>query len=229
MSNIRSGDKPLRTEQSRRGSQGYGNELLSSYSPQNTFQWQDNIPKHDRDVCFVSDFSVATKTEYSWIYSGALSSSSQVFYRPYGSKINYYYLQAIEVSVSTSGTYIFASNSSIDTVGYLYTSPFDPSNPLSNLITNDDDSGDISYQFEIEAYLLPRRPYVLVVTTHSPVITGRFAISAVGPAPVILTSIMASTSRPITTRKFLINTLMSRLSRIRFCLPTHRVVLLLFS
>ena len=139
-------------------------------------------------------------------YSGALSSSSQGFSRPDGDDDDdddYYFLQAIQVSVTTSGTYVFMSESDIDTFGYFYDSPFDPSNPSSNLITDNDDGGDMIHQFRISANLQSGRTYVLVVTTHAPSITGSFEVSARGPASLGLTSIMASTSRPIVTREFL--------------------------
>jgi len=88
-------------------------------------------------------------------------------------------------------------------VGYLYDSPFDPSNPLTNLITDNDDDDSVlfSLQFRLEAYLLTGRTYILVVTSHLPSVTGTFSVSAVGPASVSLTSISASTSQPIITRK----------------------------
>ncbi|UJR19518.1 hypothetical protein I4U23_022648 [Adineta vaga] len=133
-------------------------------------------------------------------YSSALSSSSQIFYRPEGHKDKFYYLQAIEFSISTAGIYTFTSDSMFDTIGYFYDSPFDPFNPLMNLITEDDDSGD-GFQFLIEVNLEAGRTYVLVLTTHSGLVTGNFSVSAVGPASINLISIMASTSRPIITRK----------------------------
>jgi hypothetical protein len=135
-------------------------------------------------------------------FSGALFSSSQAFFRPDGVTDRYYYLQAIEVSVSTAGTYVFMSQSNFDPIGYFYDSPFDPSNPLTNLITEDDDDGDGFLEFRIEVDLQAGRTYVLVVTSHLSAITGNFVISARGPALVGLTSIMASTSRPIITREF---------------------------
>ena len=134
-------------------------------------------------------------------YSGALLTSSQIFYRPGGDTNSYYYFQAIEVTVSTAGRYIFMSTSIMDTVGYFYSSPFDPPNPLANLITEDDDDSDDFLQFRIEAELESGRTYVLVVTTHSGSATGIFSVSARGPASASLTSITASTSRPIVTRK----------------------------
>ena len=156
--------------------------------------------RHGRRLIFL----VSTVPSVSSSYSGALLPSSQVFYRPDGSPNAYYYFQAIEVTVSTTGKYIFMSTSSMDTVGYLYISTFDPSNPLANLIDEDDDEGDDNYQFRIEVYLQSGQTYILVVTTHLGYITGSFAVSTRGPASASLTSITPSTSRPIVTRKFLL-------------------------
>jgi hypothetical protein len=135
-------------------------------------------------------------------YAGAFSSSSQVFTRPTAAPGRSYYFQALQVSVSTSGIYIFTSDSLIDTIGYFYNSPFDPSNPMANLITDNDDDGAVPFQFSIEVNLEAARTYILVVTTQSEFVTGKFSVSAVGSTSVSLTSITASTSRPIVTRKF---------------------------
>jgi len=89
----------------------------------------------------------------------------------------------------------------IDTIGYFYNSPFDPSTPMINLITDNDDDGAVAFQFRIEVNLETGRTYILVVTTQSESVTGKFSVSAVGSTSVSLTSITASTSRPIVTRK----------------------------
>ena len=138
------------------------------------------------------------------VYSGALSPSSLVFDRPDGNKDDSYCFQAIQITAVTPGTYVFTSSSTIDTMGYFYRTSFDPSNPLANLITDDDDSGD-SFQFRIQAYLRSASTYILVVTTHWGSVTGNFMITAIGPASVNLMSITPSTSRPIVTREFFID------------------------
>ena len=136
-------------------------------------------------------------------YGGVLTFNSPVFDRPEGNIDYYYHFQALQVTVSTSGTYIFTSNSDIDTRGYFYQTSFDPSDPTMNLVIEDDDSS--SYlQFRIQVYLQSGRTYILVVTTHREYAVGSFSVSAIGPASVSFMSITASTSRPIITRKFLI-------------------------
>ncbi|CAF3224322.1 unnamed protein product [Rotaria socialis] len=131
-------------------------------------------------------------------YTGALSANSAIFYRPDGGSNEYYYFQAIQVTISTAGFYTFKSNSTIDTRGYFYQNSFDPSNSAANLVTSDDDGGG-SFQFRIQVYLETLRTYILVVTTHRAYITGDFSVSANGPAPLNLISITPVTSRPITT------------------------------
>ena len=86
-------------------------------------------------------------------------------------------------------------------VGYFYESTFDPSNPLMNLVTNDDDGG-FYLQFLIEVYLQAGQTYILVITTHSGYTKGSFSVKTVGPVAINLGLIIASTSRPIVIRTF---------------------------
>lgn len=136
------------------------------------------------------------------MFAGSLSTNSLIFYRPGGNAHDYYYYQAIQIAVSTNGPYIFTSNGSIDTRGYFYLGSFDPSDPTVHLITSDDDSGD-GFQFRIQAFLHAGSTYILVVTTHREYATGNFGLLALGPASVNLMTIIPTTSRPITTSKFL--------------------------
>ncbi len=98
------------------------------------------------------------------------------------------------MTVYTSGIYNFTSSSSIDTYGYLYNIPFNPSYPSQSLITSDDDSGSGNGQFKIRSSLQSGRTYVLVVTTYKNVDRGSFSIRAAGPASVGMTSITPSTT-----------------------------------
>jgi len=120
-----------------------------------------------------------------------------MFSRVYGNTRKYYY-QAIQVTVYTTGTYNFTSSSSIDTYGYFYNVPFDPSYPSQNLITSDDDSGG-NQQFQIRISLQSGHKYVLVVTTYGSSVTGSFSVRVTGPASVGLTSITPPKSRSIRT------------------------------
>lgn len=127
-----------------------------------------------------------------------------MFHRPSGDQEDLYYFQAIEVNTETSGNYTFYSNSTIDTMGYFYRASFDPSLPLHNLITgNDDGAGQL--QFRIQVAIQAGNTYILVITTNMRNVTGRFLIIAHGPAPVSFKSIsITTTSRPILTCKLII-------------------------
>lgn len=126
-------------------------------------------------------------------YSNILSSSNPIFVRPKSNIANYYYYYAIQVTIYMDGTYIFSSNSSLDTYGCVYRSSFDAQSPSQNLIAFDDD-GAGNGQFQISLNLSSYGVYVLVVTTYSSSVTGNFSIKTVGPTPVSLTSITQVTS-----------------------------------
>ena len=130
-------------------------------------------------------------------YASSLTSASSLFLRPGGSS-GYYYYQAIQVNISTTGSYTFTSVSSIDTYGYLYYTPFDPSYPSANLFTSNDDSGG-NGQFLLSAYLYTQYSYVLVVTTYAAYVTGSFSLRASGPSLINFVSFNPSTSIPMTT------------------------------
>jgi hypothetical protein len=118
-------------------------------------------------------------------YSNALTVNSQNFSRD-GNTGSFYYYEAIEVQVPSTGTYKFRTSSTIgDTFGYLYQGNFDPTNPLVNRIASDDD-GAQNGQFQITATLQSGVLYVLVFTTFSQSATGSFVINASGPARVYL-------------------------------------------
>jgi len=116
-------------------------------------------------------------------YSNALTVNSQNFSRD-GNAASFYYYQAIEVRVPTTGTYTFTTSSTIaDTYGYLYQGNFYPTYPSVNLITQDDD-GAGGRQFQITATLRSDITYVLVYTTYTQSATGSFNIAATGPGDV---------------------------------------------
>lgn len=136
-------------------------------------------------------------------YSSSLLVTSQTYLRPGGVSGESYYFKAIQVTVRTEGTYVLASNSSLDTLGYLYDTYFDPSDALVNLITGDDDSGE-NFQFSLRAFLRVGRTYVLVITTHGEAETGRFVVTVIGPGVAGVIAINPTTSRPVVTRKYVL-------------------------
>ena len=129
--------------------------------------------------------------------NGSLTNGSAAFVRPDGYGTRYYY-HAYMVSVTTAGTYSFTTASSIDTFGFLYDGPFDPSNPASSLLMSDDDGGSI-LQFKITTVLESSRTYTLVVTTHGSSVIGSYSLIASGPVQLSLTMFVPSTIRPSST------------------------------
>jgi len=89
------------------------------------------------------------------------------------------------VNVVEDGYYSFACNSIVDTYGYVYKDNFIPSNPLINIIAEDDDSG-CNNQFKLIAYLETSTKYILIVTEYPVNVTGPFSIVASGSNNVTL-------------------------------------------
>jgi hypothetical protein len=85
--------------------------------------------------------------------------------------------------VNTTGIYTFTSVGTLDAYGYLYGSNFYPLNPSSNLITEDDQTGDDN-QFKFSVFLDADVSYTLVYTTYSPDSMGSFSVIASGPDDV---------------------------------------------
>jgi hypothetical protein len=84
------------------------------------------------------------------------------------------------ISVPETGYYyLFGSNSSMDTFGYLYSNSFNPLNIEENLIDGDDDNaGD--FQFLIQYEFKSTKTYILVVTTHDQLVLGPFTVLSGG-------------------------------------------------
>lgn len=90
---------------------------------------------------------------------------------------------AIQVTASASGSYTFVVNSAMDTYGCLYGGPFNSTQPISNMITCDDDSGPES-NFELKPTLTAYQPITIVVTTYKSSQIGSFTVQMHGPAQV---------------------------------------------
>jgi len=75
-----------------------------------------------------------------------------------------HYYEAFEINVSTSGFYMFSSESSLNAYGYLYEHEFNPYDSIDNSLAQ---SGDFCYngQLRIIAYLKLNITYTLIVTT----------------------------------------------------------------
>ena len=118
------------------------------------------------------------------IYSLNLTINSQV-YDHTGCVGRYYYYEALQMNVITSGPYTFSSNSSfyMYPYGYLYRDHFNPFNISENLLF-EDTGGCNDYQFKLFAYLHSNTKYILIATTFVPNVTGSVEIFASGPAIV---------------------------------------------
>lgn len=75
-----------------------------------------------------------------------------------------YYYEAVQINVNTSDYYMFSTESTLNTFGYLYEYPFDLYNSLDLSLSENDDSCETT-QFQITAYLHFNITYVLIVTT----------------------------------------------------------------
>ena len=101
--------------------------------------------------------------------------------RPESLTQNYHY-EAIQIVVDRAGIYDIMSLSDMNTVGFLYESTFDPSNPYWHLYKNYDEREN--NQFKLTAYIEVNVPYTLVVSTFEPRTTGSFLVVATGPGNV---------------------------------------------
>ena len=129
------------------------------------------------------------------VYSSKWTTHSQVYCRDRCSTADYqydfdddYYYETILMNVSKAGDFTIMSQSSINTYGYLYENSFDPFDTSLNLLMEDDNSGD-NEQFKLTAFLQPSTIYVLVVTTFSPHVMGKFSIIASGTSFISLTRV----------------------------------------
>lgn len=114
-------------------------------------------------------------------YSSALTQLSNRFYRT--GNTNYFYYQAINITVRTTGNFTFRSDASFDAYGYLYITKFDSQKLSTNRLVEDDDSAG-SQQFKLLYTLQSTMKYILVITTYSPAVKGSFRIIATGPSSV---------------------------------------------
>lgn len=134
----------------------------------------------------------------STVYSSAWINKSPKFSPDQNQMDKQYYYEAIELSVSAMGNYVFTGKSSINTYGYIYLNEFNPKAPKLNLISESANT-DGKKQFKINALLQPDHKYILVATTSSPDMTGKFSIMSTGPATVNFPS--QSVSKAVRSRR----------------------------
>jgi hypothetical protein len=112
-------------------------------------------------------------------YSSTLTTSSQAYCQYDTCPGSNYYFEAIYINVATTGYYIIVSNSTMNTVGYIYNDSFNPIFPSLNLLAADSYDGGNS-QFRFLMTLQAMTNYILVVTTSGQNATGSFTIIGTG-------------------------------------------------
>jgi hypothetical protein len=142
---------------------------------------------------FIFSLTIVMPPLHQTIYSSAWTMQSSVYCRDRCSTTDYqydfdddYYYEAIFINVSNASDFTIMSQSSINTYGYLYENSFDPIDTSLNLLMEDDNSGNYE-QFKLTAFLQPSTIYVLIVTTFSPRVMGKFSIIASGTSLISLT------------------------------------------
>ena len=115
------------------------------------------------------------------IYSSELNNKSQK-HTNFNCRPPDYYYEAFEINVNTSGFYIFSTESSLNTIVYLYEHEFNPYDSIDNSLARNDDLCDFG-QLRIMTYLKFNITYTLIVTTQYTDVNrqGRFSLFVKGP------------------------------------------------
>lgn len=113
-----------------------------------------------------------------------LNANTPIFCRRNDSAYPDYHYRTFSFAVDTSGEYIMATRSGIDTYGLLYVSRFTPTNPNQNLLAEDDESSGDG-QFAIKADLQPGIIYMIVVTTYFANDIGPFTLTFYGNGSIL--------------------------------------------
>ena len=106
-----------------------------------------------------------------------------------------HYYEALEINVNTSGFYLFSTESSFNTSGYLYEHEFNPYDSIDNSLARSDDSCDSS-QLKLIAYLKFNITYILIVTTKYTDVNrqGPFSLFVKGPNEIKIKQMSMYTS-----------------------------------
>ena len=110
-----------------------------------------------------------------------------------------FYYQALQINVSVSGHYSFASRIANLTHGYLYRDTFDPFDPSRTEITSNKEGCD-RLKFLLYFFLQANTTYILVITTYNVAETGPFFITAVGTDTINFTLLGESYCSQVRTR-----------------------------
>ena len=142
--------------------------------------------------------SVSSSSTTATYASSLTSSSPYVCYRGFCSAASYF-IEPVLISVPVTGTYQLYTQSSMDTFGFLYQSVFDIRFFFVNLMGYDDDSNG-NGQFKLQTTLQANTPYIILVSTYDPNVTGAFTLVGSGAGRLTLT-------RLTNLSKFLLNRL----------------------
>jgi len=114
-------------------------------------------------------------------YSSELNNKSQKHTSFNCRQLDHYY-EAFEINVSTSGFYIFSTESSLKTIGFLYEHQFNPYDSIDNSLARNDDLCNDN-QLRIIAYLKLNITYTLIITTQYAYVNrqGPFSLFVEGP------------------------------------------------
>ncbi len=159
-------------------------------------------------MCLFREFSslaIVWPQLHEVVYSSELNMQSEVYCRDRCSTADYdydfdddYYYETILINVTKVADVTIISQSRINTYGYLYEKSFDPFNTSVNLLMEDDDKAE-NEQFKLTALLRPSTIYVLVVTSFSPSVMGRFSIIASSTTFINLTRVSSHRTTTTTT------------------------------
>jgi hypothetical protein len=114
----------------------------------------------------------------------ALTEESGTYTPPGASGLNHYYRRFV-LLFETEGEYVARTISSIDLYLYIYSGAFDPANPSTDLLMqNDDAAGNLQslLTFSVAAGTL----YEVIVTTYSELLLGNFTLFFSGPDYVVI-------------------------------------------
>ncbi|CAF1391897.1 unnamed protein product [Adineta steineri] len=127
-----------------------------------------------------------TSSVVQTVYASELTKKSSQYWRDCTSSKSYY--EAIQVNAHRSGLYTFVSKSNMNTYGSIYKDYFNPSNPLGNRYSHDNNSCN-QKEFRFTVALEISIIYILVVTTFTSDTVGEFSIFISGPNNVDLKNI----------------------------------------
>ena len=106
-----------------------------------------------------------------------------------------HYYEALEINVNTSGFYMFSTESSLNTIGYLYEHEFNPYDSIDNSLARSHDFCDDN-QLRITAYLKLNITYILIITTDYAYANeqGPFSVFVKGPDAIEIKQMSMYTS-----------------------------------